>query len=116
MTSVKEVKELYQRLLRDREEMREKESQIDILQQNILHYIELENYSASEGSQLVKKLKEVRKARRKIKHEASELDCLYDRLKSAGIQDIAVTHNTGYALSLKEILEKKIPEVIENDF
>jgi len=90
-------------------EARSNESKIDILQQNILHYIELEDYNAAQGSQLVKKLKEVRKARRVIKEQVKELSALVDKLNNAGIKTINIRPCCEYALPLEEILNKEIP-------
>ena len=109
MVTVKEVQLLYKRLKEDYKEAKARESEIDILQQNILHYIEIENYNAAQGSQLVKKLKEVRKARRAIKAQCSELQALVMRLDNAKLDEIKPSNNCGYALSLDEILNKEIP-------
>ena len=109
MVTVKEVQELYKRLKRDYEEAKVRESEIDILQQNILHYIEIENYNAAQGSQLIKKLKEVRKARRVIKAQCNELQLLVCRLNNAKLDDIKISNSCGYALSLEAILNKEIP-------
>ena len=108
MVTLTEVQTLYDRLKTDYKDAKAKESAIDILQQNILHYIEIENYNAAQGSQLIKKLKEVRKARRIIKAQCNELQVLVSRLDKAKINGIKINNNCGYALPIEDILNKEI--------
>jgi len=78
------------------------------LEQQILHYIELSSYNAAQGSQLIKKLKEVRKARRENKVKLQELKCLVDRLEKAKINEINLKQSNVYAIKLNDILSAKV--------
>ena len=78
------------------------------MEQQILHYIELSSYNAAQGSQLIKKLKEVRKARRENKVKLQELKCLVDRLEKAKINEINLKQSNVYAIKLNDILSAKV--------
>lgn len=59
-------------------ELSSEQSIADIKQDEILHYIENHNLSASQSCKLIKQLKKVRKERRIIKNEINTINCLKD--------------------------------------
>lgn len=59
-------------------ELSSEQSIADIKQDEILHYIEIHNLSASQSCKLIKQLKKVRKERRIIKNEINTINCLKD--------------------------------------
>ena len=108
MVTVEEVQKLYNQILIDNDTAKNKLSVLDNLEQDILHYIEYENYSAAQGSQLIKKLREERKERRNIKYRCQELQCLVDRLSRANLNDISLKSSNYLRPSLEDILNKNI--------
>lgn len=68
-------------------DLKGKTSNYDLAEQDILHYIEFEKYDAPTGSKLLKKLKEVRIARREIKDEYEELQSILHRIRNAGLNN-----------------------------
>lgn len=76
LVDVEELKDLlsvlsekFSLLKRNKDFLLRQESNIDKAISDILHYIEFNNFSASDGYKLCKKLKELRLHRRKIKNE-----------------------------------------------
>lgn len=63
------LSEKFSLLKRNKDFLIRQESNIDKAISDILHYIEFNNFSASDGYKLCKKLKELRLHRRKIKNE-----------------------------------------------
>ena len=59
-------------------ELSNEQSIADIKQDEILHYIENHNLSASQSCKLIKQLKKVRKERRIVKNEINTINCLKD--------------------------------------
>lgn len=59
-------------------ELSREQSVADIKQDEILHYIEIHNLSASQSCKLIKQLKKVRKERRLVKNEINTINCLKD--------------------------------------
>ena len=59
-------------------ELSNEQSIADIKQDEILHYIEIHNLSASQSCKLIKQLKKVRKERRIVKNEINTINCLKD--------------------------------------
>ena len=59
-------------------ELSSEQSIADIKQDEILHYIENHNLSASQSCKLIKQLKKVRKERRIVKNEINTINCLKD--------------------------------------
>ena len=59
-------------------ELSREQSVADIKQDEILHYIEIHNLSASQSCKLIKQLKKVRKERRLVKNEINTIKCLKD--------------------------------------
>ena len=59
-------------------ELSSEQSIADIKQDEILHYIEIDNLSASQSCKLIKQLKKVRKERRIVKNEINTINCLKD--------------------------------------
>lgn len=59
-------------------ELSSEQSIADIKQDEILHYIEIHNLSASQSCKLIKQLKKVRKERRIVKNEINTINCLKD--------------------------------------
>jgi hypothetical protein len=68
-------------------DLNNKKSNYDLAEQDILHYIEFEKYDAPTGSKLLKKLKEIRLARREIKDEYEELQSILHKIKNAGLNN-----------------------------
>lgn len=59
-------------------ELSSEQSIADIKQDEILHYIENHNLSASQSCKLIKQLKKVREERRIVKNEINTINCLKD--------------------------------------
>lgn len=59
-------------------ELSSEQSIADIKQDEILHYIENHNLSASQSCKIIKQLKKVRKERRIVKNEINTINCLKD--------------------------------------
>lgn len=59
-------------------ELSSEQSIADIKQDEILHYIENHNLSASQSCKLIKQLKKVREERRIVKNEITTINCLKD--------------------------------------
>ena len=59
-------------------ELSSEQSIADIKQDEILHYIEIHNLSASQSCKLIKQLKKVRQERRIVKNEINTINCLKD--------------------------------------
>lgn len=68
-------------------ELKGKTRNYDLAEQDILHYIEFEKYDAPTGSRLLKKLKEIRIARREIKDEFEELQSILHKIRNAGLNN-----------------------------
>lgn len=62
-------------------------SEYDMIEQDILHFIEFEKYDAVAGAKLLKKLKETRISRRETKNEYEELQSILRRMKNAGLNN-----------------------------
>lgn len=106
MVHIKDVTDLYNQLLSDYNTEQQKNSEINRLEQEILHYVEMESFNAAQGSQLMKKLKEVRRARRENKYKLQELKCLVDRLEKAKLNEINLKAPDIYSVKLDTILNK----------
>ena len=64
-----------------RKELANKESELDLKQQDILHFLETESYDAVIMVKATKKLKLLRQERRIVKQELSVVQTIYDRMK-----------------------------------
>ena len=64
-----------------RKELVKKESELDLKQQDILHFLETESYDAVIMVKATKKLKLLRQERRIVKQELSVVHTIYDRMK-----------------------------------
>lgn len=93
----------------------DKLSNIDLMQSDILHKIELETFNASEGYKLCKLLKNTLEERRDIKNECDALRVLNDRLYGSEIpkQIRSINRNV---ISFKEGMVKRryVPRVLKN--
>lgn len=69
---------LFQDIDKRLKELSSEQSIADIKQDEILHYIEIHNLSASQSCKLIKQLKKVRKERRIVKNEINTINCLKD--------------------------------------
>ena len=88
MVGITDTKRFYSSVTHDYEDARNRLSNIDKLESDILHYVELGNYNAAQGSQLIKKLKEVRQIRRGYKKDFEEITLVYERLNKANIPSL----------------------------
>lgn len=87
------------------EELSEELTRVDLMEQDVLHIIELMNFNAVEGFKFAKMLQEIRKARRKIKdrfEERRELKEFMSFYKSSGFK-----MKLGNSLNKAENLPKK---------
>lgn len=108
MTHIQKIDEMH-RTMKDRyNAVSLKMSLYDSLEQKILHYIELENYSASDGAKLLKKLKLIRIGRRNIKYEYAELMSILSRFENAKFNELKEPNQNLYAVSLDEILNAEL--------
>lgn len=81
-------------------------SEVDKKETDILHFIELEKYSAPTGAKILKLLKQVRQERRVIKDEWSDVDCVRKKLNNqipVKNVDRIYTYRTNVLKMLKEI-------------
>ncbi len=60
-------------------------SKMDLIEQDLLHFIEFETCDAATGYCIFAKLKEVRQRRREIKDNMELLQIICDRLQQAGL-------------------------------
>ena len=72
----------FEKLIKQREELKGKLCRCDLEQEDILHFIEFEKYDAITMVKLVKKLKNVRQRRREIKDQYQVAQMMCDRLKN----------------------------------
>ena len=75
---LKIILHLFQDIDKRLKELSREQSVADIKQDEILHYIEIHNLSASQSCKLIKQLKKVRKERRLVKNEINTINCLKD--------------------------------------
>ena len=62
------------------ENMIKAQSLVDLTQQDILHYIEANSFSASDGYKLAKQIKDIRQERREIKIEMDTIKLLKEKV------------------------------------
>lgn len=89
---------LYQRL-----------SELDKTQQDLLHFIENDNFNACEGYFYAKQIQEVRQERRQIKYEIETMKILVDTIQPrTNIKKIEIATNKIL------IKDKKLHKLVEN--
>lgn len=64
-----------------RKELSKKVSELDLKEQDILHFLETESYNAVVMVKATKKIKLLRQERRVFKQELSVVDTIYNRMK-----------------------------------
>lgn len=74
----------------------------DLAIQDILHFIELENFNAAEGYTYAKMLKHYRKERRKIKNELETIQSL-----SSGFQNVVINKIRNNLMQIENIQSQK---------
>ena len=85
MNVVQEINDFTAKIRNRYSELHKKNSEYDLSEQDILHYIEFEKYDAVAGSRILKKLKEIRIERRKIKDEFESLQSVMSKLTNSGL-------------------------------
>jgi hypothetical protein len=86
-----------------------KQKEIDIKEQEILHYIEFKKYDAVAGSKLIKLLRTTRQERRVIKDEMEELGSIKKRMENARLNNYkSPSHKYTYnSTVIDKLLNKK---------
>lgn len=89
-------------------ELNSLKSKCDLVEQDILHYIEFEKYDAPTGARLLKRLKEARIERRVIKNEYEELQSILKRFQTSGLHKFKrpEKHYTYRTVTLESILSE----------
>lgn len=83
--------------IKERREECEREIQKEQAEtQDILHYLELNNFSASEGYKFAKMLKESRQRRRKAKDDIVYIDALLEKINVNELNKITEMHDREY--------------------
>ena len=109
MSHTKEMTDLYNKFKERYRTLGQSLSKYDLLEQQILHYIEIEKYSAASGSLILKKLREVRLLRRDVKEEYYELEGIIHRLENGKINKIQPRTSNLYSIPLSDILDVVLP-------
>lgn len=106
MDCIKQINDLSSQLQSRYDQLNKLKSDYDLIEQDILHYIEFEKYDAIAGAKLLKKLKEIRIERRKIKTEYEDTQSILGRLKNAGLHNYSrpEKHYTYRTVSIERIL------------
>ena len=82
-------------------------SQVDLEQQDILHFLEFDSYDAVTMMKVTKKLREVRGKRRIIKDELSEVQSVLERIGKAPLSHKTQSTYTYKTAVLSDISDKK---------
>jgi hypothetical protein len=72
-------------VLKRNQELHKLQSEADLMQQDLLHYIEFQKIDAVTAMKLFKKLRQIRETRRKIKDEIGAYTSLISRLKMGNL-------------------------------
>lgn len=80
--------ELYKQVEKDFKELSEEQRKYDLMEEDILHLIENNNFNVVNGYYYAKRLQEIRRARREIKNEVEAMMTLRDNLKQANFYKI----------------------------
>ena len=76
-------------------------SEIDLKEQDLLHFLEFEKCDAITMMKVVKKLKEVRAKRREIKDEFDKINAVYTRLCNLkNLKESEITKHYNYKTSI----------------
>lgn len=86
--TIKEITCLYERAKTEYKKLTQKLSDNDREANDILHFIEFQDFTLDDGYTAVMKLKKLRLARRKIKDELEPLQILIGMLDSQKLSDI----------------------------
>jgi len=108
MIRINDAKSFYSKVSLECEEAKNKLSNVDKIESEILHYIEIGSYNAAQGSQLIKKLKEVRQVRRGYKAEYEEIRLIRDRLSKGDIDKLTYSPAKCVARPIGNILNAKL--------
>lgn len=104
MSYIKEYNDYVSKIVTRKTEVEKEISQLDLAQQDILHYLEFEKCSAATSAKLMKKLKLLRIERRKVKNEHDELNKICTRMGSKKIEDSVVKKYTYRTDIVKEVV------------
>lgn len=80
--------ELYKQVEKDFKELSKELSKYDLMEEDILHLIENNNFNVVNGYYYAKRLQEIRKVRREIKNELEAITMLKDNLKKVNFYQI----------------------------
>lgn len=95
---IEQINSIFEQVKVDIEHYKKELSRLDLTEQDLLHFIEAENFSASRGYCLAKQIKEVREERRKIKNELETLYTLYEKF---------INNNDKKVISIKQSITAK---------
>lgn len=110
--TIEQLEEIYQQLNLHYEYVKKQMSNIDLQMEDMLHYIEQNNFSASEGYLLAKNLKTIRQNRRQIKNEFELLQILFPLLKNDQF-NVLKTKNNLYQHLNNQNNKKYFPRVLD---
>jgi len=88
----KQLLSIYHNINEEFESLRNKQSQIDLYIQDVLHMIEAKNFNASEGYKFAKMIHDARIKRRDIKNEIEPLMKLKHEFIDRNINSLTKTH------------------------
>lgn len=87
-----EIENVLHKVITEYNRLRVDLSQIDTLEQTILHELEFSNFNVVQGYTYAKKLKEVREKRRIIKNEYESVQALYS-FANKNLNDVKIISN-----------------------
>ncbi len=82
---IDQARSLYRNISDQCTELSNKVQMYNNQQNDLLHYIELENYNAATGSKLIKEMKQLRKERRIVKNKQIELLSILNAMEKSRV-------------------------------
>lgn len=113
-----QINNLEAELRRRKKELTKEYEQYNNKQQDLLHAIEFEKYSASQGARMLKTLKELRAERRAVDNELEEVKDLLQRFNNGKLLSYTPKTAKKYTYRtdvVQEIIGKKKRDIIKVD-
>lgn len=87
----RQLLDIYDSIVTEYESLKQQHSEIEALQQDLLHEIENTNFNACEGYMLAKRIKDVRATRREIKNEVLTMGSLVNGFVNSNMEALKTT-------------------------
>ena len=104
MTTIADVKRFCSQVDAEYVDAKTRYSHLNQIEQQILHYVEVVDYSGADGAKLMKKLKEVRRERRVAKREMEELAVIVNRMNDGKLTTMKYQPAKVHIMKLSDIL------------